>query len=82
MAPSPPRPVQDEVRQLVLCPYKAGEQPAHLRHCHRNQIFICFLAAYPSILHAIATTLRPFVYRINRYGVLKPIELLTSCSGP
>ena len=45
VAPSPPRPVQDEIRQLVLRPNQAGEQSAHLRHCHRNQLFIRTVAA-------------------------------------
>ena len=45
VAPSPPRPVQDEIRRLVLCPYKAGRQPAHLRDRHWNQLFIRAVAA-------------------------------------
>ena len=45
VAASPPRPVQDEIRRLVLCPYKAGQQPAHLRHCHGNQLFVRAVAA-------------------------------------
>ena len=40
VASSPPRPIQDEIRQLVLRPYEAGEQSAHFRHCHGNQLFI------------------------------------------
>ena len=31
VAPSPPRPGQDEIRQLIFRPYQSGEQPAHLR---------------------------------------------------
>ena len=30
VAPSPPRPGQDEIRQLIFRPYKSGEQPAFL----------------------------------------------------
>ena len=45
VAPSPPRPVQDEIRRLVLCPYEAGQQPVHLGHCHGNQFFIRTVAA-------------------------------------
>ncbi len=40
VASSPPRPIQDEIRQLVLRPYEAGEQSAHFRRCHGNQLFI------------------------------------------
>ena len=40
VAPSPPRPVQDEIWLLVLCPYQSGEQPAHLRYSHGNQFLI------------------------------------------
>ncbi len=45
VAASPPRPVQDEIRRLVLCPYEVGQQPAHLGHCHGNQFFIRTVAA-------------------------------------
>ena len=31
--------------QLVLCPYQAGEQPAHLRDCQGDQFFIRTVAA-------------------------------------
>ena len=31
VAPSPPRPGQDEIRQLIFRPYQSGEQPAHFR---------------------------------------------------
>ena len=40
VASSPPRPIQDEIRQLVLRLYEAGEQSSHFRHCHGNQLFI------------------------------------------
>ena len=40
VTPSPPRPVQDEIRRLVFRPYQAGEQPAHLRHREGNQFLI------------------------------------------
>ena len=40
VAPSPPRPVQDEFRHSVFRPYEAGEQPAHLWHRQWNQLFI------------------------------------------
>ena len=40
VAPSPPRPVQDEIRWLFLCPHQACNQPAHLRHGYGNQLFI------------------------------------------
>ena len=40
VAPSPPGPVQDEIRRLVFRPYQAGEQSAHLRHRNGNQFLI------------------------------------------
>ena len=45
VAPSPPRPGQDEIRQLIFRPYKSGEQPAHLRGRYGNQLFIGTVAA-------------------------------------
>ncbi len=40
VAPSPPRPGQDEIRQLVLRPYQACQQPSHLRDSHGDQFLI------------------------------------------
>ena len=40
MAASPPRPVQDEIRRLAFRPYQTDEQPAHLRDCDGDQLFI------------------------------------------
>ena len=40
MAPSPPRPVQDEIRRLAFRPYQSGEQPSHLRNRYWNQLLI------------------------------------------
>ena len=49
VTPSPPRPGQDQIRRLVICPYEAGEQPAHLRQCHWNQLLIrTVVAPFPS----------------------------------
>ena len=45
VAPSPPRPGQDEIRQLIFRPYQSGEQPAHLRGRYGNQLFIGTVAA-------------------------------------
>ena len=45
VAPSPPGPIQDEIRWLFLCPYQASEQPAHLWHGYGNQLFIETVAA-------------------------------------
>ena len=40
VAPSPPRPVQDEIRRMAFRPYQSGEQPSHLRNCYWNQLLI------------------------------------------
>ena len=45
MSASPPRPGQDEIRQLIFRPYQSGEQPAHLWGRYGNQLFIGTVAA-------------------------------------
>ena len=40
VSPSPPRPVQDEIRRLAFRPYQACQQPSHLRDCYWNQLLI------------------------------------------
>ena len=40
VAPSPPRPIQNEIRWLFLCPYQASEPPPHLRYGYGNQLLI------------------------------------------
>jgi hypothetical protein len=45
----------------------------------RYETLRCFLNAYPNIRQAMATTERPFVYRIEKSGNLTPIELPVPC---
>lgn len=35
----------------------------------------CFLNAYERILEAIATTPKPFIYRVNRFSRLEPVTI-------